>query len=253
MPADTRDALKASLQDIADHIHWCLSCWMDEESIIRPIGKLLSPDLLNTWESLQKCAIDNMSLEDLFLMAADSRYRFEQVSTKSAKTQRAEILKIKKAIKRLSTVISANKWVLNDRFNDYAFNALEKGHNITKKDEKNVNYDENNKYRRYYRCLQVDELLEELDDETNNMLKNPSGHPLLSNKRGTAALYAFYTNSLCEVTKEKFTRPCFVEVASIANAVLETPADKPITEENVRMNFRNHLKRLEAIGVSCAI
>lgn len=228
------------LSDLADEITWYLSDWMDEASISSIMKKLLDPDLLNTWLALKDMAKTQKAFEDLFCMAADSIYRYEHITENK---YREELLTLAHSLKKIKESLPKKNLENICLYLDHRLN----GHIRTEAQKANVTFHQKPLPRGVTKkdfLIKTVNILGELVAATDNLLGMTGTVDFrLSQKKGRSGLVAFYTNELCEVTKTDFKRPCYAEIASIANVTLEIDEEKVITSESVRMNYNNYLER----------
>lgn len=232
------------LNGIAEHIEWYLSAWMPADEIGRNKLILLSPDLFPTWKTLRSQVYDVITLDEFFCRAMDAINRYNLITQMTSAERTKRFKQAIKNAKELSNsinqlqMLSSNTSDPNKQLCDYVLRMTlntctvepSKGHFTSESSP--------TKARIFLRApFVIDTIAKDLE----TVLENPDLR--LSEKTGRSGLTAFYTNSLCSVTQDKFRRPCFKEIANIANAILEPPSDKPITEENVRTNFRNYIQR----------
>lgn len=243
-PQQHNYTLPEELKIIAEHIHWYLSDWMPEEDIQQPIKALLDPDLLPIWRKLKKAANDQEAFEDFFCMATDSIYRHSQIAIVTPSQQKKKINEVIKAAEKLSNALNALQEINcpfpERHISNYATNQALLNYTLTPNKTLSPHVYENYPVRVH---LQARPIVQCIIEDASKLMREPDAR--ITNKTGRSGLIAFYTNSLCGVTDYEFSRRCYPEIASIANAVLQTNADAPITEENVRINFLNCLQRAE--------
>lgn len=230
---------KEMLSNSIEHAHWCLSDWMEIKTLDLLRDKLLSSDLEETWKSLIDCKKDFSALADYTVAAMDSWYRYEFVSKPTLHDKKVIFRRIDKTLEKLLILIkeSHSKEDISMKSNKSIFDLFE-SHWFP------VPYDGNfGSMPRFYYPFQLDNWLKTVQEVVKDFAINPPCHPLLSAKRSDSGLSAFYTNSLCVITTEKFNRPCYEEIATIANTILDVNKDNPITGELVRVNFNNHSDR----------
>lgn len=236
--------LPEELKIIAEHIHWYLSDWMPEEDIQQPIKALLDPDLLPTWRRLKEAANDQEAFEDFFCMATDSIYRYSEITIITPAQQRKRVKEVIKAAEKLAhtlnTLRKVNCSFPERHISNYVTNQAQLRYTLTPKEDF---YRHEFKDLPTYAHVESSQIVQCIIDDAKTKIREPDAR--ITNKTGRSGLVAFYTNSLCGVTDYEFSRRCYPEIASIANAVLQTSADAPITEENVRINFLNCLQRAE--------
>lgn len=231
------------LADVASQTEWYLSDWMDEESLSKVMRQLLSMDLLNVWKNLKKAANTDGDFDDLFCMAADSCYRYLQIANKTERDFQDEWLNIAKHGKAFKKALERNQnmgWKIDSVINALLMEQAKRSLSVSWKDGYLTFKSEPPMPPRFH--FKAHEIIGAIIQEASQCAKEPSDIRL-SKKRGKSGLIAFYTNSLCDLTRDGFKRPCYAEIANIANIVLQTPENKPVTEENVRINYQNFYKR----------
>ncbi len=234
----THRELIQELQAIAEDAEWFLSDWILDENYRKGmINRLLSHDLIPVWRKLKKSANSESSLSDLFIEAADAEYRYHQITVDHT----SEWSIVKQATKDIINAlqrIGAETYIastLDVALNKEVIHHFERSNILEEKSLLKIPI---------CKHLKTLEILKLLHCKMEEMVIETPTDSRISEKRDTSGLVAFYTNSLCAITDSQFNRKCYGEIASIANQTLLLEVHQLTTEEKVRNNYSNYLKRL---------